>query len=308
MISGLLVLPSCLTTEPFECDDNQDCASGGIGATCETAGFCSFTDSECESGRRFGEFADEEFANECVVADSPCFDSPVRVLFENAATRYRSVSVNGNATLMIAEDMNGDHFQIGGSVGSWTAAPMPISIANTVAPTLSTDGLRVYSVRSSDIFVGTRTSTAEAFQAGLALGSGVNDSTDQFAPSIGVDDSLTFLSRPSSAAPAQIRIAARVGGQFPSSVAVTVEFSGSIIKATLVGDRLVFSGSLSGGTGRDLFVATRVRDQSFSTPTLLGALSGNRNDDAVEPFGSNGIIWVSNRTDGPGVYRSTFCD
>jgi hypothetical protein len=49
----------------FACDGDSDCESGELGQ-CEANGFCSFPDVDCPSGRRYGEFAGDDLANECV--------------------------------------------------------------------------------------------------------------------------------------------------------------------------------------------------------------------------------------------------
>ncbi len=56
----------CSRSGAFECSSASDC--GGEGR-CESTGFCSFPDPGCESGHRYGEFADS-LSNQCVtIAD-----------------------------------------------------------------------------------------------------------------------------------------------------------------------------------------------------------------------------------------------
>lgn len=52
----------CLRQTSFHCADNAQCGSAGV---CEAEGFCSFIDSNCEGGRRFGDSAGP-LANQCV--------------------------------------------------------------------------------------------------------------------------------------------------------------------------------------------------------------------------------------------------
>ena len=49
----LLSLTGCLRTTEFKCATDGDCSDG----KCETTSYCSFTDSSCASGRRYGDFA-----------------------------------------------------------------------------------------------------------------------------------------------------------------------------------------------------------------------------------------------------------
>lgn len=44
----------CLRSTTFECTSNADC-TGSPPGTCEPAGYCSFPDTSCETGRRFGD-------------------------------------------------------------------------------------------------------------------------------------------------------------------------------------------------------------------------------------------------------------
>jgi hypothetical protein len=64
VIGAGLGLGGCLRTTSFTCDTSGDCAGG----TCEAVGFCSFADSSCASGSRFGQLSGS-FANQCVGGD-----------------------------------------------------------------------------------------------------------------------------------------------------------------------------------------------------------------------------------------------
>lgn len=57
----LVTLTACLKSTEFRCSNNDTC-SGGV---CESNGYCSFADTECPSGRRYGELSGEN-ANQCV--------------------------------------------------------------------------------------------------------------------------------------------------------------------------------------------------------------------------------------------------
>ncbi|HEU0032317.1 MAG TPA: lectin-like protein [Kofleriaceae bacterium] len=58
----------CLRSTQFHCDDNTDCGTG----TCEAVGYCSFADSSCGTGARFGELSGP-YAGLCV-GDQPPID------------------------------------------------------------------------------------------------------------------------------------------------------------------------------------------------------------------------------------------
>lgn len=50
----------------FACDQAADCSDGGSVGTCEPTGWCSFPDTTCESGSRYGELAGDGLAGQCV--------------------------------------------------------------------------------------------------------------------------------------------------------------------------------------------------------------------------------------------------
>ncbi len=65
LAGGVLGLSSCLSKPRFECANMGDCASSSGPGVCEPDGFCSFMDSVCPSGRRYGDLSGPQ-ANQCV--------------------------------------------------------------------------------------------------------------------------------------------------------------------------------------------------------------------------------------------------
>ncbi len=51
--------------ETFFCDTPEDCASEGGGGACESTGYCSFPDPQCDTGRRYGDLAPSGLAGTC---------------------------------------------------------------------------------------------------------------------------------------------------------------------------------------------------------------------------------------------------
>ena len=49
-----LALVACVDSPGFQCLESAQCQSGNAVGTCEATGFCSFVDSSCGSGRRYG--------------------------------------------------------------------------------------------------------------------------------------------------------------------------------------------------------------------------------------------------------------
>ncbi|MBL4689474.1 MAG: hypothetical protein JKY37_33095 [Nannocystaceae bacterium] len=63
LASGALL--GCPQSE-FHCSSADDCGASDGEGTCELNGFCSFEDSGCDSGRRYGEFSGDNVAGQCV--------------------------------------------------------------------------------------------------------------------------------------------------------------------------------------------------------------------------------------------------
>src|SRR6266542_2870124 len=64
---GLATTGGCLRSTQFHCDTNAQCVHDGVQGRCESIGFCSFPDSTCASGQRFGELVGAQ-SNQCVGA------------------------------------------------------------------------------------------------------------------------------------------------------------------------------------------------------------------------------------------------
>lgn len=71
-----LIVAACLPTATFVCGDDDQCSDLGESARCEVVGFCSVVDQNCESGRRFHEFAGEGFGGQCT--DVSCGDGEMQ--------------------------------------------------------------------------------------------------------------------------------------------------------------------------------------------------------------------------------------
>lgn len=68
---------ACLRSTEYRCSSNTECGTGG---TCESVGFCSFADSSCASGVRFGDSAGD-LANQCTgtAGNDGGVDSPMTI-------------------------------------------------------------------------------------------------------------------------------------------------------------------------------------------------------------------------------------
>jgi len=64
-MTAALVFPGC-QSEPFGCESNEQCQVDAAAGVCEANGYCSFSDPECESGRRYSNLAGGGLAGLCV--------------------------------------------------------------------------------------------------------------------------------------------------------------------------------------------------------------------------------------------------
>src|SRR5690606_1522024 len=55
---------------PFPCDEDAQCRTTGVEGYCVAPGFCAHPDGGCDSGLRFGRFADPAVAGECTELES----------------------------------------------------------------------------------------------------------------------------------------------------------------------------------------------------------------------------------------------
>jgi hypothetical protein len=81
----------CLRQTEFKCATDTDCSTGG--AVCQASGYCSFTDSDCPSGQRYGDYAGSN-SGQCVDDSMPMVDGGVDMMIDafstgNCPTTYR---------------------------------------------------------------------------------------------------------------------------------------------------------------------------------------------------------------------------
>lgn len=64
-IAGGALMGACVDLGVYQCSDDAQCSSGGTRGWCEDAGFCSYPDLDCPSGRRYSDLA-HTLAGHCV--------------------------------------------------------------------------------------------------------------------------------------------------------------------------------------------------------------------------------------------------
>ena len=65
-LAAMLSLAGCSSDTTFTCQDDQACNGVGPVGQCEPNGFCSFADSTCDGGRRYGTLAGDGLAGMCI--------------------------------------------------------------------------------------------------------------------------------------------------------------------------------------------------------------------------------------------------
>lgn len=66
VLAGATLIAGCsASSRPYACSTGSQCLRGGEPGTCEASGFCSFADTSCPSGRRYGELS-AELTSRCV--------------------------------------------------------------------------------------------------------------------------------------------------------------------------------------------------------------------------------------------------
>lgn len=73
----------CLRKTEYKCTDSTQCGAGG---QCEDIGFCSFADTSCDSGRKYGEFSGSTYSDQCVGGTGPNVDGGVDGMLTDGMT------------------------------------------------------------------------------------------------------------------------------------------------------------------------------------------------------------------------------
>jgi hypothetical protein len=98
MLGGLSLAlgAGCLHTTEFKCGTSADCGSSG--AVCESTGYCSFTDSSCTSGYRYGALSGS-YADQCTDGGGGGGDGGVDAPFDGQSDGGGVGCPNGYAAL-----------------------------------------------------------------------------------------------------------------------------------------------------------------------------------------------------------------
>jgi hypothetical protein len=67
---ALVCLAGCSLGDSYHCARDSQCVLGGSTGFCEASGYCSFPDTSCAGGRRYGKWAPAPLGSACVGADA----------------------------------------------------------------------------------------------------------------------------------------------------------------------------------------------------------------------------------------------
>lgn len=128
----------------FRCSESASCNAGGVLGTCEDTGFCSFPDTTCPSGRRYGEFAGSGFAGGCVPDDpvgSTSFDtdSGGGTTGSVSTTLTSDTSASGPTTEMSATGVSTTNTVDDSGATDPTSASNPTALTDPTDPTGASD-------------------------------------------------------------------------------------------------------------------------------------------------------------------------
>ena len=107
-----LALVACTTSTEYACDADAQCVDAGVAGVCQSPGWCSFPDAECESGQRYGALAGGGLAGTCVPVDAGTSgvaeDASATAPTTDETTSDASATVSTTTPLTSGVDVTGD--------------------------------------------------------------------------------------------------------------------------------------------------------------------------------------------------------
>jgi hypothetical protein len=132
---------ACATPkDAFVCTDSSQCKDGT--GTCESNGFCSFADSTCPSGKRYGDLAGGGLSDQCWENPNGTFDVAMAV-----STSHTSVAVTFSNPPDPVAAIQLSNYAINGLVISGT----PVLSGSTVTFTTDVQTAMMYTLTASNI-------------------------------------------------------------------------------------------------------------------------------------------------------------
>jgi hypothetical protein len=152
----------------YQCASDGEC---GTGARCEPTQFCSFADSSCASGFRYGEHAGNSLGNECVgttMIDAPMQmadarpDTPAgtvtKTFGETSTAMHKNVTIDNEMTVGVTTPVIGvDHNSVDtGEKGMWrfdiTAIPTNATVLEARLELETTGDGNIFTAGDAQVF------------------------------------------------------------------------------------------------------------------------------------------------------------
>lgn len=103
-----LVLAACMQNQTFVCDNDAQCVAGNGVGQCEADQRCSYPDEDCESGRRYGEWAGAH-SGQCVAPDlASTGSSSSGAVAETSTSVTTTITTTATTTSMDSSTSGGD--------------------------------------------------------------------------------------------------------------------------------------------------------------------------------------------------------
>jgi len=160
----------CVKDGAFLCSISSECTHDGMQGTCEPSGYCSFPDSHCASGNRYGARSgpvaelctsgsgsdnDGGLADSNDAAIDPCgstvllqdgFDDgvPAPLFMTSAQTGLTVSEANSLMTVTFASTVNGNNYAAYRSVGAYSADGLCAAVEVQTAPPVSASNAAIY--------------------------------------------------------------------------------------------------------------------------------------------------------------------
>ena len=309
------VLAACRVTGTFECGLDQACRRGDELGMCEEDGYCSFGDSACTSGRRYGDNAGDGLANMCVAdtaAPLTCRDRwRMNVIHFGAVTDLGVSSAMddrdpwlgaGGTTLVFSSTRTGSassdiYLTTRATIFIAFAPPTLVAALNSTSTethvSFSADGLTVYlnSSRAGtkggmDVWRATRTTPTGTFAApDQMMLESVNTADDENDVLLSANGLSLYLARKVANVPQQLAVATRATTADPFGPATPiVELAAGSDDAdpVVTSDELlvVFTSSRPAPqTGSNLWYSVRATTtDAWSPPRLVPDINSDGDD------------------------------
>jgi predicted RNA-binding protein with TRAM domain len=137
----IAAIAACATpNDAFTCTDSTQCKAGA--GTCESTGFCSFADSTCSSGKRYGDLAGAGLGGQCYVNPNGDFDIQSATSTSNTSIAVTFSSSPDPAAAVVLANY---------STNGLTLSGTPVLSGSTVTITTDPQQATMYTITAANI-------------------------------------------------------------------------------------------------------------------------------------------------------------